>query len=222
MCIAGLVYGAPYGLGRHVEAVSSQDLQTFMLVCRRPGKSTVISDSDGQQGNYIFSHLYDVAIVSTKLSVLALYYRVFVTSAFRSIVVVTAVFILLWLVTMEVVLGLECRPIQAWWGATEGSCVNQVAFGYFTNITNLASDMWIFLLPIPTILRLQTSRYRKISLCFLFSVGPGTCVISGARLSVVVSMGATDITCKHSTEKSLFHWQYGGEFDAPFACTISC
>ncbi|KAI7773964.1 hypothetical protein LA080_009510 [Diaporthe eres] len=176
VCIAGLVYGAPYGLGRHVEAVSSQDLQTFML------------------GNYIFSHFYDAAIVSTKLSVLALYYRVFVIPTFRTIIIVTAVFILMWLVTMEVVLGLECRPIHAWWGATEGSCVNQVAFGYFTNITNLASDMWIFLLPIPTILRLQTSRYRKISLCFLFSVGLGTCVISGARLSVIVSMGATDIT----------------------------
>lgn len=32
VCVSGLVYGAPYGLGRHVEAVSAQDLQTFMLV----------------------------------------------------------------------------------------------------------------------------------------------------------------------------------------------
>ncbi|KAG6366929.1 hypothetical protein INS49_001110 [Diaporthe citri] len=145
-------------------------------------------------GNYIFSHFYDVAIVSTKLSVLALYYRVFVTPAFRTIVILTAAFILLWLVTMDVVLGLECRPIQAWWGATDGSCVDLVAFGYFTNIINLASDMWIFLVPNPTILRLHTSKYRKISLCFLFSVGLGTCVISGARLSVIFSTGVTDIT----------------------------
>lgn len=50
----------------------------------------------------------------------------------------------MWLVTMEVVLGLECRPIQAWWGAAEGSCLNQVAFGYFTNITNLTSDVSSF------------------------------------------------------------------------------
>lgn len=187
----------------------------------RTQRNTATSVSDGQQGNYIFSHFYDVAIVSTKLSVLALYYRVFVTSAFRTVVIITAAFILMWLVTMEVVLGLECRPIQAWWGATEGSCVDLVAFGYFTNITNLASDMWIFLLPIPTILRLQTSRYRKISLCFLFSVGLGTCVISGARLSVIVSMGATDITCKHSTDKSSFHCPYGGGIHAPFSCALS-
>lgn len=35
VCVSGLVYGAPYGLGRHVEAVSAQDLQTFMLVRER-------------------------------------------------------------------------------------------------------------------------------------------------------------------------------------------
>lgn len=111
---------------------------------------------------------------------------------------ITATLIVMWLITMEVVLGLQCRPIQALWGALDGECLNLVASGYFINISNLVSDMWIFLLPIPTILRLHTSKHRKISLCFLFSVGLGTCVISGARLSVVVSLGATDITCKHS------------------------
>lgn len=35
VCVSGLVYGAPHGLGRHVEAVSAQDLQTFMLVRER-------------------------------------------------------------------------------------------------------------------------------------------------------------------------------------------
>lgn len=75
-------------------------------------------------------------------------------------------------------------------------------------------QMWIFLLPIPTILRLQTSKQRKISLCFLFSVGLGTCVISGARLSVVVSIGATDITCKQFTNASLLHWPGDGEIQA--------
>lgn len=127
--------------------------------------------------------------------------------------IITALFILMWLVTMEVVLGLECRPIQAWRGALDGECVNLVAFGYFTNITNLVSDMWIFLLPIPTILQLHTSKHRKISLCFLFSIGLGTCVISGARLSVVVSLGSTNITCKHSIST---HSPLGGESKIPF------
>lgn len=97
---------------------------------------------------------------------------------------------------MELVLGFECRPLQAWWGAVDGICLNEVAFAFFNNITNLVSDLGIFLLPIPTILGLVTGRDRKMSLCLLFSLGLGTCAISAARLTVVVSEGASDITCE--------------------------
>lgn len=102
---------------------------------------------------------------------------------------------------MEIVLGLECKPVQAWWGASDGQCLDLVAFAYFNNITNLVSDLWIFLLPIPTILQLVTDKHRKMSLCLLFSVGLGTCAISAARLTVVVSEGAADITC---TSRSVY------------------
>lgn len=100
---------------------------------------------------------------------------------------------------MEVVLGFSCRPIQAFWGDSEGTCINLVAFTYFTNITNLVTDLWIFALPIPIILRLQTSRDKRIGLCFLFSVGLGTCAISAARLSFVFGVGSVDYTCKHQS-----------------------
>lgn len=100
---------------------------------------------------------------------------------------------------MEVVLGLGCRPVQGWWDATVAAtaqCVDKVAFTYSTNITNLLTDIWIFIMPIPIILKLQASRNKKIGLCFLFSVGLGTCALSAARLSVIVSVGSDDITCK--------------------------
>lgn len=97
---------------------------------------------------------------------------------------------------MEVVLGFECRPIQAWWLAAEGKCVNLVAFAYFTNITNLVSDMWIFAMPIPIIMKLQTNTNKRLTLCFLFSVGLGVCAISAARLRFVFANASTDITCE--------------------------
>ncbi|KAI2640840.1 hypothetical protein GGS26DRAFT_179833 [Hypomontagnella submonticulosa] len=178
-CIAGLVYGAPNGLGRHIQAVSTEQLQSFLM------------------GDYIFSHFYDVAIASTKLSILALYYRIFAAEKFRNIVVITAACVCMWLVAMEVVLGLGCRPVQGWWDATVAAtaqCVDKVAFTYSTNITNLLTDIWIFIMPIPIILKLQASRNKKIGLCFLFSVGLGTCALSAARLSVIVSVGSDDIT----------------------------
>ncbi|PTU21599.1 hypothetical protein P175DRAFT_0508551 [Aspergillus ochraceoroseus IBT 24754] len=146
-------------------------------------------------GDYVFSHFYDFAIASTKLSVLALYYRLFPTQKFRFIVTLTAGFVFLWLATMEFVLGFQCRPIQKFWNSEiPGKCFDLVAFSYFTNITNLATDIWIFVLPLPIILRLQISRPKKIGLSFLFSVGLATCAVSAVRLSVVVSQGSSDFT----------------------------
>jgi hypothetical protein len=110
--------------------------------------------------------------------------------------VATAAFVVSWIIVMEVVLGFSCRPIQAFWGEAEGKCINLVAFTYFTNITNLVTDLWIFALPIPIILKLQASKEKKIGLCFLFSLGLGTCAISAARLSFVFGVGSVDYTCK--------------------------
>ncbi|PSR81811.1 hypothetical protein BD289DRAFT_489014 [Coniella lustricola] len=175
-CISSLVYGAPYGLG--------EDLQSFMLV--RPNFYS--------SGNYISSHFYNFAIVFTKLSVLALYYRIFATPGFRAIVVFTALLVFAWLITMEVVLGFECQPIQAWWGAMSGTCLDEVTSADFNNILNLVSDLGILLLPIPIILGLAAHPDQKLSICLLFSLGLGTCAINAARLTVVVSEGASDIT----------------------------
>ncbi|GKZ23063.1 hypothetical protein AbraIFM66951_008995 [Aspergillus brasiliensis] len=177
VCVSGLVYGPPYGFGRHVAALPTKEVETFMM------------------GDYIFSHFYDVAIASTKLSVLALYYRIFITPKFRLVVILTVVWVILWLMTMEIVLGLECRPIAKFWDSSvEGTCFNLVAFSYFTNIANLVTDIWIFLLPLPVILRLQITKNKKIGLSLLFSVGLATCAISAARLTVVVTQGSSDYT----------------------------
>lgn len=118
-----------------------------------------------------------MAIASTKLSILALYYRIFETVRFRRVVVGTAIFVAAWLVSIEVALGLGCRPLQGWWDAAAadaGNCVDKVAFTYATNSINLATDLWIFVMPVPIILGLQASMDRRVMLCFLFSVGLAT------------------------------------------------
>lgn len=147
----------------------------------------------------MFCHFYNVAIASTKLSVLALYFRVFVspgTPHLRIVVLATAAFVAAWILTLELVLGLECRPVQAWWGAGPGTCLDLVAIGYFTNITNLALDLWILCLPLPSLLKMTASRSKRLGLCFLFSVGLGTCAISAARLTFVMAFASPDVTCE--------------------------
>ncbi|KAK9619045.1 hypothetical protein V6Z94_006064 [Aspergillus fumigatus] len=213
-----LILGPPYGFGRHKAALSDEQIETFMM------------------GNYIFSHFYNAAIASTKLAVLALYYRIFATLRFRIVVLTTAVFVILWLITMEILLGLQCRPISRFWDSdVPGECLNLIKFTYFTNITNLLTDIWIFSMPLPVIFKLQMSRNRKIALSFLFSIGLAlvtshtryltfarstlilrrTCAISAARLSVVVAQGSSDFTWDGVPLGILSAWEpLGGIFCA--------
>jgi hypothetical protein len=149
-----------------------------------------------RKGDYIFSHFYNFGIGLTKLSVLALYYRIFETPRFRRVVVGTAVFVTAWILVMELLMGFACRPVAAWWGGAEGTCVSKGKLTLFTNITNISADLWIFALPIPKIAALQAMRDKRLSLFFLFSVGLGTCVLSAVRLSVIPRIGVYDFTCK--------------------------
>lgn len=176
-CASGLGYGPPHGMGRHVIAVAPHDL---MMV---------------RQGDYVFSHFYDIALVSVKLGILAFYHRVFVVPLFRKIVIATAAFVIAWGIGITVTLALACRPIEAFWDANvKGDCLELVTFTYFTNISNLITDVWIFLMPIPVIWHLQLQTKKKLLLCFIFSVGLATCVVSAIRLTVVLGHGNPDFT----------------------------
>ncbi|KAL7917261.1 hypothetical protein ACQKWADRAFT_54236 [Trichoderma austrokoningii] len=189
VCALGLVYGPPYGLGRHIQAVPEHDVQMFL------------------KGDYIFSHFYDIAIGFTKLSILALYHRIFITRTFRALVISTACFVCAWIIVMEVVLGFGCRPIQAWWDETRGKCIDKEAFTYFTNVTNMVTDLWIFSMPIPVILGLHAAKERRVILCFMFGIGAATCAISAARLSFVFGVASADFTWDEASLGILSAWE---------------
>ncbi|KAF2710839.1 hypothetical protein K504DRAFT_500782 [Pleomassaria siparia CBS 279.74] len=176
-CASGLGYGPPYGMGRHVIAVAPHDL-------------TMV-----RKGDYVFSHFYDIALVTVKLGILAFYYRIFVVPLFRKLVLVTAAFVLVWGIGITVALAVVCRPIEAYWDSNVvGKCLNLVTFTYFTNISNLVTDVWIFLMPIPVIWHLQLQLRKKLLLSFIFSIGLATCIVSSVRLTVVLGHGDPDFT----------------------------
>ncbi|KAK5629449.1 hypothetical protein RRF57_005164 [Xylaria bambusicola] len=200
-CIAGLVYGPltsthPVQRLLLLTLLQARHKGLDVTLLRFPNRAiTGFPILTAYKGDYIFSHFYDFAIASTKLSILALYHRIFVTTRMRVAVYITAAFVIAWLIEMEIVLGLGCQPIQGWWLAAPGAkCVDKVAFTYSTNVLNLVFDLWIFSMPIPIILKLEVNKAKRIALCFLFSIGLGVCGLSIGRLSVVFSAGSGDVT----------------------------
>lgn len=141
-------------MGRHVIYVSEYDR---MMV---------------RKGDFVFSHFYDFALVFVKLSILAFYWRVFVHPLFRKVVCATAALVIAWGIGITVTLFLVCRPLRAYWDRTvPATCLTIVTFTYFTNIFNLITDIWIFLMPIPMIWHLQLQTKKKLLLCLIFCIG---------------------------------------------------
>ncbi|KAF2633312.1 hypothetical protein BU25DRAFT_426887 [Macroventuria anomochaeta] len=176
-CASGLGYGPPHGMGRHVIYVSEYDK---MMV---------------RAGDFVFSHFYDLALVFVKLGILAFYWRVFVHPIFRKIVLAAAAFIIAWGIGITVTLFLVCRPLRAYWDRTvDGTCLTIVTFTYFTNISNLITDIWIFLMPVPMIWQLQLQAKKKLLLSLIFCIGLATCVVSSLRLTVVLGHGSPNFT----------------------------
>jgi hypothetical protein len=222
---------APYGFGKHIDTLSTDDIKTFLIVRMLPAYDFDQLNTDSRfprlKSDYVFSHFYNIALASVKLSILLFYHRIFTLPMwFRRTVQVMIVCVVLWVTVMEILFGLECRPIQKWWDSTRtGECLDLVAFTYATNTVNLTSDLLIFVLPIPVILRLQTTRNRKIGLISLFSMGLmcvlprlnivmcvacaylvilRVCAVSCYRLSMVFAQASADFTCKLSIHKHHF------------------
>ncbi|GLB08187.1 hypothetical protein AtubIFM57258_004075 [Aspergillus tubingensis] len=172
-----LAVGMRHGFGKHASTLATTDLEAFL------------------KGDYIASHLYNVGLASVKLGILALYYRIFAIQWFRRTVIGCVTFVCLWIATIEIFMGLLCRPLEAFWDVSvKGHCFNSSALSYYVNTSNMITDLVIFALPIGVIVRLRTTRSNRIALCIIFSIGFITCGISAARLAFVFAESSSDIT----------------------------
>jgi hypothetical protein len=112
---------------------------------------------------------------------------VFAVPVFRKVVIATAVFVFCWGIGITVTLALVCRPIQAFWDLEiKGTCLDLATFTYFTNISNLVTDFWIFLMPVPVIWHLQLQTKKKLLLSLIFCIGLAYVLPSIVLISAIV------------------------------------
>lgn len=116
---------------------------------------------------------YVPSVTFPKLSILALYLRIFTTKTYRYITYAIAVFLGLVFLTSIVLAFRECKPFAYSWDKTipNGHCINLLIPFRLIGGLNLLSDVAILILPFPIIWRLQTSLYQKIGLTITFLTG---------------------------------------------------
>lgn len=129
--------------------------------------------------------IYNLALFFVKLSIVCQYMRIF-----RGVVFQRTCKILLGVLAVYgcwTVFGsfFPCIPVQYSWGVGEGHCFNRLAFNLSIAALNIATDIFVFAMPIPLIKSLHMSKKKKIALGIVLSFGGFVCITSIIRLKAL-------------------------------------
>ncbi|KAK7911550.1 hypothetical protein PG985_014031 [Apiospora marii] len=182
-----------HGLGRHVDTLQQpEELETYTQ-------------------HLWFSILwYNTAITSTKLALLAQYYRVLPIRSVRRACVTLMVVIGIWGLCQVMLSIFTCFPIQAYWDkslslaypgkdadltATRVRCISALPLAYQNAAGNIATYVAVLVLPLPALGNLRLPRAQKYLLIAIFCLGFLTCAVAAIRIKYFREY--TDPTWEH-------------------------
>jgi hypothetical protein len=117
--------------------------------------------------------IYAALITLIKLSILAMYRRIFPTSMVTWGSYVLGAVIMMWWFAVTIVTFLQCQPLNRLWDmtVTEGTCMNRFNLFIGNAIPNIATDILILGLPVYEVSRLQMELSRKLGISGMFLLG---------------------------------------------------
>ena len=115
--------------------------------------------------------IYNLAQIVTKLSFLLQYQRIFQDTFTRRVSLYMMIYLVIWGVTQELLVGFACTPIPDLYPERKGHCIQSEVVWYLTSVMNIVTDFIIFVTPIPAIKSLQLRRKQKIMVGGIFCLG---------------------------------------------------
>ncbi|OJK01866.1 hypothetical protein ASPACDRAFT_114385 [Aspergillus aculeatus ATCC 16872] len=167
------------GLGTHIIYVSPEQLVVYMKTL-----------STG-------TFLYTLCITFVKLSILALYKRIFSIRPMMQASNVVACIVILWCFGVCLIGAVTCMPFKKLWEPNlPGGCINLAQFYYGLQIPNILTDAIILVLPMKAVWNLQVPRSQKVMLSGIFLIGTTTLAFDIVRLVVMIQLSEAggDIT----------------------------
>lgn len=87
----------------------------------------------------------------------------------------------------------QCIPVHASWHKDiPKKCVKNAEFRWSWAGYNTAMDIWVCLMPLPVLARLQLDRIRKIGVMIVFCMGLFVCITSIVRMSAMAESTKTN------------------------------
>ncbi|KAI0196401.1 hypothetical protein F4808DRAFT_439944 [Astrocystis sublimbata] len=150
-------------------------------------------------------------LACVKLSALFFYRRIFCAggkkTALGTAIWATIAVVVLWTLIFQPLIGFQCGShFSSFWDGTfydHCTIAYPVLFGLV--ISNFLIDIWILLLPIPSILRLNTNLRKKLSIIGVFLLAFVGVLASIGRIVqyVQIEVGGADYLLKGDLEQSL-------------------
>ncbi|KAL7629032.1 hypothetical protein AAE478_000550 [Parahypoxylon ruwenzoriense] len=154
------------GLGKHVWDFESDEQRKDYL-----------------RGFYVSITLYTTGLMFVKLAFLTQYYRVLAIKKMRVTFIAAMIIIGSWSLSQVIISIFTCDPISGFWEKSlEPKCIPNLPQWYINAAGNIATDIAIFLLPMPVIGHLNLPKAQRLVLIGIFSLGFFTCAISVIRV----------------------------------------
>ncbi|KAM0277695.1 hypothetical protein ACHAQH_005638 [Verticillium albo-atrum] len=133
---------------------------------------------------YLAAAIYIVGGSLAKISLLIFYFRLSPQRWFRTATWATLFFISGYTIGIFFALVFACNPIAMNYdiNVQTGTCINRPSLYIATAVVNIASDIVLFCLPLPIVVKLQVPRRQKLGLLMIFLLGS---IIVEANLFIV-------------------------------------
>lgn len=119
--------------------------------------------------------MYFIEVALVKISILFFYLRIFPGTTFRKVVYGTLIFTGLTSTVFVLATIFQCSPINYQWkqwdGEHEGKCIDNNALAFSNGGINIVLDVWVLILPLLQILRLNLHWKKKLGVTLMFCVG---------------------------------------------------
>ncbi|KAF2837801.1 hypothetical protein M501DRAFT_936634 [Patellaria atrata CBS 101060] len=133
---------------------------------------------------YIIEILYGPLAFATKAAILLMVKRVFGVNRILRISVNYGILLMaLYYIAITIVKIFICSPIPKFWNPTiEGKCLDSDAIFITDCVVSIVSDLFILILPLPTIWKLKMRVSKRIGVSLVFVAGGLACIASILRL----------------------------------------
>lgn len=154
ICTCAIINVVHGGVGTHQKDVSLSEIQKFL------------------SSLFAIELLWAAAEGLVKTSMCLLYIQIFQLRWFRISAYITIGICNAFAIMVILSTTFICLPVELNFNPTiEGTCGNRNALWLTIGVLNIATDLLVVFLPLPTVWNLQVPKNKKIALIFVFSLG---------------------------------------------------